>query len=180
MAIRCHMKSFRNQRPHHGFTLIELLLYISISSVLLLALSLFLSMLLESRVKTQTLAEVDQQGVQVMQMIMQAVRNADTINAPTLGVGATSLSINTVTPALNPTTFDLSGGVIRVTEGLGSAVALTNARVVASDLTVTNLSRASTPGIVRVQFTLTYVNNTGRPEYDYTKTFYASASLRQP
>ena len=65
------MKSNFYKKNNRGFTLIELLLYITISSVMLLAISVFLSALLQSKVKNQTIAEVEGQGIQVMQMITQ-------------------------------------------------------------------------------------------------------------
>jgi Tfp pilus assembly protein PilW len=163
-----------------GFTLIELLLYVGLSSVLLISIFSFMAVLLESRIKNQTIAEVEQQGLQVMQLITQTIRNADNINSPTQGNVATSVSLNTITAGLNPTTFDISGNTIFITEGGGSAVALTNSRVSVGSLTFTNLSRVSTPGIIEIQFTISYVNNSGKNEYNYLKTFTGSASLRQP
>src|SRR6185369_3187743 len=163
-----------------GFTLVELLLYVAISGAMLLVVSLFLSTLLQSRVKNQTIAEVEQQGLQVMQMVTQAIRNADAISSPALGTSAATLSINTLVAANNPTVLDLSGGVIRIKEGAGSVVSLTNSRVAASALTFRNLSRSGTTGTLRIQFTLTYVNPPGRNEFSFTKTFIGTATLRQP
>ena len=170
----------KKNTKNRGFTLIELLLYVGIASIILLITSLFLSTLLQSRIKNQTIAEVEQQGMQVMHVITQTLRNADTIISPTVGTSATSLSVNTYTAGNNPTILDISGGVIRITEGVASAVALTNSRITASGLTFQNLSRVSTPDTVRIQFTLTRVNPEGRNEYNFSKTFYGSASLRQP
>lgn len=141
----------KNQK---GFTLIELLLYVSIVGAIIFSIAGFLSLSMQSRVKNQAIAEVEQQGVQVMQIITQAGRNA-------ADVSFTSV-------------FDLSGGVIRQ-----NTIALTNSRVVASALTFQNLSRAGTPGTIRIQFTLTRINPSGRNEYDYSKTFYSSVSLRK-
>lgn len=163
-----------------GFTLVELLLYVSIASIILLITSLFLFTLLESRIKNQTIAEVEQQGLQVMQLVTQTARNSEAITSPAVGTSASSLTLDVVAAGSDPTTFDLSSGVIRITEGAGTATALTNSRVTASALTFQNLSRASTPGTVRIQFTLTAVNPSGRNEYNFAKTFIASASLRQP
>mgnify|MGYP003393635783 CR=1 FL=1 len=167
-------------QTNRGFTLIELLLYVAISSVILLVTMFFLQTLLESRIKNQTIAEVEQQGLQSIQIITQAVRNAATINSPAQGASAASLSIDTYTAGNNPTIFDLSSGALQITEGASATVALTNSRVTVSALTFQNLSRASTPGTVRVQFTITQVNTSGRNEYNFSKTFYGSASLRQP
>ncbi len=163
-----------------GFTLIELLLYVGIASSILLVSTLFLQTLLESRVKNQTIAEVEQQGLQVTQVITQTVRNSESITTPTVGDSEPSLTLDVVNAGDDPTVFNVSGGSIQITEGSGSPIALTNSRVTASSLTFENLSRTDTPGIIRISFVLTHSNSSGRQEYDFTKTFYASASLRQP
>jgi len=169
-----------NRKFSRGFTLIELLLYVSISSIILLVSIFFLQTLLESRIKNQTIAEVEQQGLQIMQLITQTIRNSDSINSPAQGASAASLSVNTYTGVLNPTVFDLSHGVIRIKEGSAAVVSLTNSRITVSALSFFNLSRIGTPGTVRIQFTINYVNSVGRNEYSFTKTFTNSATLRQP
>ena len=163
-----------------GFTLIELLLYVGIASIILLITSLFLSTLLQSRIKNQTIAEVEQQGLQVMQIITQTARNAESITAPLIGASASSLTLDVLTDASDLTIFDLSESTIRITEGASSAIPLTNSRVTASGITFQNLSRASTPGTIRIQFTLTHINPDDRNEYNFSKTFTGSATLRQP
>jgi len=140
-----------------GFTLIELILYVGLAAVMILAVSIFLSTMLQSRVRNQTVLEVESQGIQVMQIVTQAGRNANSIDFTT--------------------SFDLSQGVIIMNDGSGP-VALTNSRVVASNLTFQNLSRTDTPGTIRIQFTLTHINPSERNEYDFSKTFYGSATLR--
>lgn len=167
-------------RSQRGFTLIELLLYVAISSVMLLVISGFLATLLQSRVKNQTIAEVEQQGLMVMQQITQTSRNAQAITTPVPAASAASLTLDVITLSSDPTIFDLSAGALRIKEGAGAAVPLTNSRVVASGLNFQNLSRASTPGTIRVQFTLTHVNSSGRNEYDYSKTFTASGTVYWP
>ncbi|OGI26058.1 MAG: hypothetical protein A3J76_05640 [Candidatus Moranbacteria bacterium RBG_13_45_13] len=174
------MKYMNRKNNQQGFTLIELLLYVAVASGMLLVISVFLSTLLQSRIKNQTIAEVEQQGQQVMQLITQTARNAEAITSPAPGASASSLTLDVITALNDPTIFDLSSGVIRIQEGSGSAVALTNSRVVASALTFQNLSRAGTPGTVRVQFTLVHANPEGRNEYSFEKTFIGSATLRQP
>ncbi|OGD62601.1 hypothetical protein A2160_06250 [Candidatus Beckwithbacteria bacterium RBG_13_42_9] len=171
-GIRIQLASFASalRHSHAGFTLVELLLYASIVGAVVLSMAGFLSLLMQSRVKNQTISEVEQQGVQVMQIITQTSRNAASLNSPTQGQTASSLS-------LDATVFDLSSGTIRITEG-GSPISLTNSRVTASALTFKNLSRTDTPGTIRIQFTLTHVNPQGRNEYNFSKTFYGSASLR--
>ncbi|PKL72744.1 hypothetical protein CVV26_00595 [Candidatus Kuenenbacteria bacterium HGW-Kuenenbacteria-1] len=161
-----------------GFTLIELLLYISIASIMLLAISIFLFLLLQSRVKNQTIAEVEQQGLAVMQIITQTARNAEAIISPLQGISASSLTLDVIASANDPTIFDLTNGVIKIKEGTGSNVSITNSRVIVSNLSFSNLSRTNTSGIIRIQFTLIHQNLSNRNEYNFSKTFYGSASLR--
>jgi hypothetical protein len=140
--------------------------------------SAFLFLTLQVRVKNQVINEVEQQGQQAMQRISQVIRNATGVTAPVQGVSGSSTTL-TVTPVGNsPTVFDLSAGALRITEGAGAAVALTNARVTASALTFTNVSRSASSHDLRIQFTLTAVNSSGRNEYDFAKTFTTSAHVR--
>lgn len=166
------------KKAQSGFTLIELLLYVGIVGAMILTVAAILPVFMQSRIKNQTISEVEQQGTSVMQIITQTVRNAQTVTAPTIGNSASSATLDVVTAGADPTIFDLSGGALRITEGAGSPVALTNLHVTVSGLTFQNLSRTSTPGNLRIQFTITGVNPAGRNEYDFSKTFYGNASLR--
>ncbi len=168
----------RQSRKQKGFTLIELVLYLALASILLLTVVTFLGVLLQSRVKNQTIAEVEQQGAQIMQLVTQTIRNAEGVNSPGQGASATSTSLNVVSAANDPTVFDLSGGVLRITEATSTPVSLNSSRVSVSGLTFENFSRSNTPGTLRIQFTMTYVNPGGINEYDYSRTFRASATLR--
>jgi len=170
----------RSNKTQRGFTLLELLLYLAIVSLIVGSLSAFLIFSFQMRIKNQTIAEVEQQGKQVMQLIMQTARNAEAINSPAISATSTSVSFDVVTASKDPTVFSLSGNALRIQEGTSSAVVLTNSRVSASGLQIYNVSRTGTPGIIRIQFILSSVNPTGRDEYTYSKTFYASAALRQP
>lgn len=163
-----------------GFTLLELLLYIATSAAILLIISGFLSVLLRARIKNQTVADVESQGQAVMRVITQTIRNSALVNSPAQGASLTSLSLNTYTPISSPTIIDLSAGTLRIKEGAAAEIPITNSRVVVSGVSFQNLSRTGSPGTIRVQFTLTRINLSGRSEYDYTKTFTSSASLRQP
>ncbi len=175
------MKNFKKNiqllNISNGFTLIELLLYISIASILLLGISFFLFIFLESKIKNQVIAEVEQQGLQAMQLITQTTRNAEAIILPTQGASSSFLTLNVVSVTNDPTIFDFSSGVFRIKEGNNPIVSLTNSHVIVSNLVFQNFSRANTPGTIRIQFTLTYANSSGRNEYNFSKTFIESATL---
>jgi len=94
---------------NQGFTLIELLLYVGIASIILIVTTLFLGVLLESRVKNQAISEIEQQGLQLMQIITQTTRNAENISSPTAGNSSSTLSLDVINTSKDPTVFDLSG-----------------------------------------------------------------------
>ena len=161
-----------------GFTLVEVLLYVIILSAMTLTISVLLFLIFQSRVKGQTIAEVEQNGQRIMQIVTQTIRNADSITSPAIGTSASSLTLVVPTGAKSPTIFDLSGSVFRVKEGVGTNIALSNSRVVVSGLSFYNTSRTGTPGVIKIQFTLSHLNPSGRNEYNYSETFYGSATLR--
>ncbi|RJO59199.1 hypothetical protein C4546_03160 [Candidatus Parcubacteria bacterium] len=171
-------KSWYLPKNGAGFTLIELLLYLALISIMVLVISSFMIMILQSRVKNQTITEVEQQGLYVMQLISQTIRNSNTINSPLPGQTAAALSLNTPSPVNNPTVFNLTAGQLSLTEGAGSPTALTSARVSISNLNFQNLSLSANSEQVRVSFTLSYVNPDNRNEFEYSKQFVTSAQLR--
>lgn len=167
------------QHKFKGFTLVELLLYISIVSVVILVMSGVFYLVLQARVKNQTVAEVEQTGAQVMQQVTQTIRNANAVNSPSPGNTAASISLSVVDAAKDPTTFDLSSASIRIAEGTSPSVALTSSRLSASNLTFQNLARAGTADTIRIQFTLSHINPQGQNEYQYQQTFYGSADIKK-
>lgn len=165
-------------KSHAGVTLVELLLYIALISVVVFSISAFMFLTLQSRIKNESIAEVEQQGLQAMQMIAQIVRNSTSLNFPIQAGSADNTSINVSVPANSPTIFSLSSGQIMMQEGATGAIALTNSRVDVTGLVFQNLSPSATSEILRVSFTVASKNPGGRNEYDYSKTFFTSAQLR--
>ncbi len=162
-----------------GFTLVEMVLYVSLCSIFLLTLSTLLTFLLETRVRSQAIAEVNQQGSQIMNMMTQTIRNGRSIQVPSIGTSSSTLSITTAVPLRNPTIFDVSNGVMRIKEGSSTGIPLTNSRIKVTAINFQNVSSAaSTEKIIRISFTIDHVNLGGRSEYTFTKTFNGSATLR--
>lgn len=170
----------RMKRYKKGFTLVEMILYVSICSILLLTISTFLSFLLGARIRSQAITEVNQQGFRAMNMMALTIRNGRSIETPVLGDTAPVLSITTKDNLLNPTIFDVASGTLRITEGAGRPIPLTNSRVVMSNISFQNLSAStSADRIIRISFTLDYGNSSGKDEYSFTKTFIESTTLRR-
>jgi len=141
-------------KTKNGFTLIELLLYVSLSAAILFVVVIFVSSLLEARVRNQTVATVDQEGNRVVSLITQTVRNSISINSPAVGAESSVLSLNTGIGGNDPTVFSLVSGTIMITEGANLPVALTSNLVIISNLNFRNLSRPGTPGNVDITFTV--------------------------
>jgi len=168
----------QKKQKNPGFTLVELILYIGLSSILLLVISLFLTTMLSARVKQQTISEVDEQGLQIMQIITQNIRNAEAVNSPTPGNSDSTLNLSVLDASKNPTIFNLNQNTLQIKEGSESNINLTNSKIDLSSLNFENLSRDGTPGMIRISFEMSYKNETSRQEYNYTKPFYTSVSLR--
>lgn len=162
-----------------GFTLVEMSLYVAICSLILFSLSSFFSFLAESRVKSQAISEVNQQGFFVMNTITSAIRNARTIDVPGIGTSSTTLSITTQDALTSPSVFSLSSSTLMIKEGSAAPVALTNSRISVSPILFENVSSSSsTDRIVRISFTLFSRTTNSQQQYNYTKTFKGSATLR--
>lgn len=162
-----------------GFTLIEFIIYFALAGIVVFILSLFLQEMLSSRVKTQSILTVEQQGQQIMQSVVQATRNAKAITSPAAGSSSQRLELEAYDQEENPTVFDFDGGLVRICEGGGCAqVALNSSEVVISNFLFENLSRQNTPGTIRVSFTVSRTNPSGRNEFNYAATFRGSATIR--
>jgi len=161
-----------------GFTLIELILYIALVGIISLVLIYFLGDLLESRVKNQTIMEVEQQGQLIAQRILQVGRGASYITVPATSTSGSVLNLVVASTTLNPTIFAQSGEMVTVKEGSLATSTLNNEKVIISNLLFTNLSRTGTRGNFRFSFTVYASGTPGRYEYEYSKNFIGSVSLR--
>ncbi len=166
------IKNMNFLKDKKGFTLIEVLLYVAIVGGILTLISVFLMTLLESRIKNDTISEVEYQGLQVMHVITQSIRNADVVSNPLKGETDSILDINN-----GDINFYLENGVIYI-EKDSQETELTNNRVVVTNLLFENLGLNNAPDSVRISFVLSYNNIEGRNEYSFYKEFIGSASLR--
>lgn len=162
---------------NRGFTYVEAIVYLGVVSLLIGTVGTLVSLTYRTSGREAVRREVEEQGRQAMETILRTTRNASAIVAPTAGTTDTSLSVSVDEAPASPTVFSLSSGALMASEGASAAERLTNANVVASGLSVQNLSRASTPGTVRIAFTLSEAAGSSAP-LTYSQTFYGSASLQ--
>lgn len=161
-----------------GLTLVEVLLYLAILATFLSVITSFIIILFQSRIKSETMEEVEFQGELIMQEITQSIRDAESINSPSQGNSADSLSLEMPSASNNPTVYSLSGNTLQIQEGSASSVNLSNSKVNVTALTFENLTRDNGSGIIKITYTIERINPENRNEYEYTKSFYNSATIR--
>jgi Tfp pilus assembly protein PilW len=161
-----------------GFTLLELVLYVSIASLVLMSTTGFFYLILQSQVKNQTVADVEQQGQSAMEVITQTIRNATGVNSPGIGASTSALSLANNDGAKDPTVFDLANGALEIKEGTASPINLTSDKVVVSNISFQNLSRSPANNSIRIRFTISHVNPGNKFEYDFSQSFYTTANTR--
>ncbi len=162
---------------NRGFTYVEAVVYLGVVSLLIGTVGLLAGIVQRSSGREAVRREVEEQGRQAMEIMTRTVRNGSIINLPAAGATGAVLSVGVDSAPASPTAFTLASGAITVTEGAAAAVPLTNANVVASSLSFQNLSRATTPGTVRITFVLSGATGSSAP-FTYSQTFYGSASLQ--
>lgn len=162
-----------------GFTTLEVMIYLMMTTVVIASTSFLLIQFVRIHTRMQVITQVEEQGMQILHIITQNLRNAEGVNATPSGGQTPSLTMDMVDNAIDPMSFHILSGTFRMKEGPGSPIPLSTANVLPSNLAFQNLAVDNTThGSVRVSFTLTYNNSSNRPEYDYSKTFYATATVR--
>lgn len=161
-----------------GFSFIELLVYIAISSMLFVIIISLYFALAQARLRQQSIAEVETQGLTAMNLLLQTIRNTHSINSPVLGTSAASLTLNPYATTTKPTVFDLASSTLRISESGTAPVTLTSAQVLISNLTFQNTGRPGTLGSVKIVFTVAHATSS-KYGSQYSKTFYGSATVRR-
>lgn len=164
-----------------AFTLVETLLYIALVAIILLSLTTFMSAILATQSKTEAIFEVDQQSTLAVQRITEAIRNANSINAPAAGNSSSTLSLSSEALGENPTVFSLNSNKIYITLGLNSPVELTTDNVIITNLTFKNMTPVGTPDAqsIKFSFTASYNSTAGGSENNYTQVFHGAATVRE-
>ncbi|TSC75290.1 MAG: Uncharacterized protein G01um101430_497 [Parcubacteria group bacterium Gr01-1014_30] len=160
-----------------GFTLVELLIYTGIVGSILVVTTGFLWNIVFGSIKETAYQEVQQNGRFVLLKMTQEIKKASAINSPIPGSSLSTLSLAMASSSLNPTAFDVIGGRLRITQGSSSPYYLTSDLVTVSNIQFSNLSYPATPGAVRVEMTIEYINPEARSEYQAVIDLVSTVSL---
>ncbi len=163
-----------------GFSILEITLYIGVFSTVMLVVTYLLITVIQERVKSQTIAEVEEEGRSVMEIISQTARNAQAINLPEVGSPDSMLSLEVDDVAKNPTEFYLKDEVIYIKEGPNPELPLTVLnRVSVPEFTVSQLQNQSLKISFRIRYRPAGDPASNRYEYNYEKRFDGAATLRR-
>lgn len=154
-----------------GFTLLEALLYVATSSLLLFAIASLAISMVDVRLKHSTIAEVEQQGVQVREVIAYAIRNSVSVTNPLPAASDVTLEFTTIQADDNPAIFSVIDGTLQLANGDPATTRdLTSDSVTVSNFSVTNTGSVDLP-IISVSYTLSRSGNSSRNPYQYSQDF---------
>ncbi len=162
-----------------GFTLVEFLLYLSIFATILSLAGGFLWNIIFGNIKSGSYQEVQQNGRFALLKISQEIKRATGINSPSIGSSSNTLSLEMASPSLNPTTFDVADGKLRITQGISGPYELTSDSVTVTNLQFTNLSYQNTPGTIRIEINVEHKNPENRNEYEASIDLKTTVSLEK-
>lgn len=171
------MQKYKTKNKNKGFSLIETIIYVAMFAVFVGSLMTFSNMLTNTRINNQISQEVNNQGNFAVRIITQSIRNATAINTPSSGATGSTLSLATIDVNKDPTIFSIVDGVLYITESSLSPVALTNDKVIISDLVFSNLSKTSTSGSMQVRFKVSS-NISNSNNYVKVVDFYGSGTIK--
>ncbi|MFH1546937.1 MAG: prepilin-type N-terminal cleavage/methylation domain-containing protein [bacterium] len=159
-----------------GMSLVEVMLYISISTIIMITLSYFMFTVIKTRVKSQTITEVDYQGNQAIYLIAEKIRNSKSVSLPIPHQSSDSITLITFEETNNPTVFSLIDGKVFLSEGTSDPIQITSNRVTITKLDISNISDDSR--IFRIDLEVTHRNPENIIEYNFTESFTGSAAIR--
>lgn len=179
----CMKKSTTNKKGKHtrGISLLELLIYIAILSVLVVVVSDAFISLSKGRGQAEARSEVNSAIRFATQLIKQDVKNANAISVPSLGIPASSLSLNV---SGNSILYDMAGGKLRRTVNAGTPETVTGNAVVVDVPNFTRLENfnphigaaGATTTAIQVAMTMRY--NASSTDWTYSDTLRTTITLR--
>lgn len=162
-----------------GFTLIELIIYAGIVAFILTVASTFAWQIIQGNIKLGALREVEQNANLAMEKIVTSIKNASKIVKPEEGGDETDFLYLTMQDLDRTLTkFKISNDKITIQVGEAKPYPLTTDLVKITNLKFINLSGEDSPGTVRIEMTIQYLNPSGRPEYEASVNLENTVNIR--
>ncbi len=162
-----------------GFTLIELLIYIALVSGVIIAATSFAWTIIDSRSRSFTAQEVEQNSRFMIERISRTVRGGQSITVPAAGASGNQLTVTMRDSEADSINIYLSGDTLYWQSGGGDPIALHADEVLVTDATFTNMSTADGRSThLYLGLTVSHYNPDNQPAYRYTKTIPITIELR--
>lgn len=142
---------FNQRRP--GTSLIELLMFIGIFAMCVGVLITVLASSNEQRVRQQTIAAVEQEGMQLIQMLAKRVRRAERVILPSAGSTGSVLVLQVADTAQDPTIIAIQTGAIMAAES-STIRTLSSNKVTVSNFAFKNTSATDDRQSIHISFTV--------------------------
>jgi type II secretory pathway pseudopilin PulG len=134
-----------------AFTLVELLVYIGLFSILLLVLTQIFVATINTQLSSQSSSGVSQDNRYILARLMYDIHRADAVNIPAaIGTSTNNLSLKI---GANNYIYTLSGNNFTLTAN-SSTDQLNGLDTDISNLQFTRLGNASTPSLIKVNYTI--------------------------
>lgn len=174
------LTSINRSHDTRGFSLIELIVYITIVSILAFVFVSFTIDLVGNSQRSRVKQDVQQNARHALDRMLQEIRSASAVNvgSSTFNSDPGVLSLATSAPATDPTVFDVSGGVLRITQGGGSPQALTDANLQVSSFIVEDMSVNNRTSHIKITLTIQHPNPEDSPVFDVETTLHGAATVR--
>lgn len=138
-----------SSRP--GLSLIELLLFLGLLAITSVALIAFFLSSGDSQVRQQAIADVDQGGIQLLQVLAYRIRHAERVRHPAQGNSGGILLLQNAQAEIDPTVIGVQSGSM-ILEDAEEEHLLNDPTVQVTNFRVVNTSASSTRQSVVVSF----------------------------
>jgi len=159
-------------RTTRGTTLVELLLYLGLLGFVLTSTTAISAGIIQSNQKLHTVDQVQYNTQFVSKKIRQAVRDSIGVNtgASTFDTHPGVLSLEDPDIGENPVLFEISGGRLQVSRGIGSPIFLTTEDVTVTNFVIQDVTPNGKRGSLFIELTIEQNNPSNSHEFDYAQT----------
>ena len=166
----------KNISRKKGVSLVETIIYLAIFSSLFGIISGLIIYSFDLKDQNALEAKLNEEASFVIHTIIELIENGDEIITPSSGSG-TTLVVD-VYESNQDTTIALNGATVTIDDGPGQPVNLTSEIISVDSLSFEELNSTTDTEIVKIEMTLSVVNNSRGEDIVISKDFYSSASTR--
>ena len=170
--------SIINKKEKKAFTLIEIILYVSVLSICIGAMAMFMDMVSSAKTKNKMILEVERQGENIVYIIQDEITSSQSVISPMNASLHTELQLESSDASLNPIVFKESAGILSINYSNGDDIPLNGGAVRIDNLEFNRLDNTNSPETIVTSFTLSTGAGLGRSEFIYKRDFSFATSRR--